>query len=46
VSRRAELAKIEQERATADLQQARTKIAATMQAKRATPVSSPSPGKK
>lgn len=45
-SRRAELAKIEQERATADLQQARTKIAAKIQAKRATPVSSPSPGKK
>ena len=39
-SRRAELAKIEQERATADLQQARTKIAAKIQAKRATPVSS------
>ena len=37
--RRAELAKIEQERATADLQQARTKIAAKIQAKRATPVS-------
>lgn len=46
VSRRAELAKIEQERVTADLQQARTKIAAKIQAKRATPVSSPSPGKK
>ena len=44
VSRRAELAKIEQERATADLQQTRTKIAAKIQAKRATPVSSLSPG--
>ena len=44
VSRRAELAKIEQERATRDLQHARTKIAAKIQAKRATPVSRPSPG--
>ena len=38
-SRRAELAKIKRERATADLQQTRTKIAA-IQAKSGTPVSS------
>ena len=44
VSRRAELAKMEQERATAELQQARTKIAAKIQPRRTTPVSWPPPG--